>query len=298
MLDQLLSRAHNLSRRRRAGARVRTILTNDGRVWPVYHTVPPPYQVDLGVPVVLFHGFGNDGGTWLRFMPTLGGARELVAPDLPGFGGHPLGETENPTPRWYRSVVAELLRELTVRWGQPPIVVGKSMGGLIAGLLAGELPHLVRTLVLIDPAGIETPIPSPFWQQYREGRNLLLPTTSEEWDQMVDTLYHRRPRIPGFMRREALRQINTNYADYKRIFEGLLSEGYNPLGSRLSRIQCPVSVVWGAQDHVMDPSGVEVITAALPKASITVLNNCGHSPTRERPEELTRVLLDVLSRWG
>ena len=298
MLDHLLSWAYYLSRRRRAGARLSTIQTNDYRIWPVYQTAPPPYQVDPGVPVVFFHGFGNDGSTWLRFMAELGSSRELAAPDLPGFGAHPLDETEIPTPRWYRSVVAELLRELTVRWGQPPIVVGKSMGGLVAGLLAGELPHLIRTLVLIDPAGIETPVPSPFWQQYREGRNMLLPTTPEEWNQMVDTLYHRRPHVPGFIRRQALRQITTHFSTYKRVFEGLLSEGYNPLGDRLSRITCPVSVVWGAQDRVMDPSGIEVIRTALPAASITVLDNCGHSPTRERPEALMRVLLDVIGRWG
>ncbi len=277
---------------------MRTIQTNDGRMWPVYQANPPAYHPDWGVPVVFFHGFGNDGSTWLRFMQGLGSSRELAAPDLPGFGRHVLGETENPTPRWYRSVVAELLRELAVRWGQPPIVVGKSMGGLVAGLLAGELPHLVRALVLIDPAGMGTPVPSPFWLQYREGRNLLLPTAPGEWDQMVDTLYHRRPHVPGFLRREALRNITTNFSTYKRIFEGLLSEGYNPLGKRLSRIHCPVFVVWGAQDRVMDPSGIEVIREALPAASITVLNNCGHSPTRERSEELMRVLLDVIGRWG
>lgn len=298
MLDELLARAYQLARLRQAGARLRTVVTNDGRSWPVYHSVPPPYQADLGVPVVLFHGFGNSGSTWLRFMPALGGARELAAPDLPGFGGHPLGERDHPTPQWYQAVVAEFLREMTVRWGQPPIVVGKSMGAMIAGLLAGELPHLVRKLVLIDPAGIETPVPSPFWQRLSEGDNLLLPTTPEQWDDMVDILYHRRPHIPGFLRRQALRGMTTNYPTYRRIFEGLLSEGYNPLGDRLARIQCPVSVVWGAQDRVMDPSGVEVVRRHLPSASITILENCGHSPARERPEELIRVLLGVLSRWG
>jgi pimeloyl-ACP methyl ester carboxylesterase len=172
------------------------------------------------------------------------------------------------------------------------------MGGLIAGLLAGELPHLVRKLVLIDPGGIETPVRSPFWQQYSEGENRLLPTTPEQWDQMVDLLYYRRPHIPGFVRREALREITGHFATYKRVFEGLLSEGHNPLGDRLSKIQCPVSVVWGAQDRVMDPSGIEVIRRAIPSASVTILDNCGHSPTREQPEALMRILLEVLGRWG
>ena len=74
--------------------------------------------------------------------------------------------------------------------------------------------------------------------------------------------------------------------------------GYNPLGERLERIQCPVTVVWGAQDQVMDPSGLEVIRQALPRASVHVLRDCGHSPTRERPDELSRILVGVLSRYG
>ena len=298
MPDRLLARTYRLTRRLRAGARVRSVQTNDGRVWPVYHTVPPPYKVDLGVPVVLFHGFGNDGSTWLPFMPTLGVAREVASPDLPGFGRHPLGTEEPATPRWYRSVTASFLRELTVRWGQPPIVIGKSMGGMIAGLVAGELPHLVRTLVLIDPAGIDTPVRSRFWNAYADGTNLLMPESEAGWDRMVDVLYHQRPRIPGFIRREALRTIARNRDTYEQIFRELLSEGYNPLGERLERIQCPVTVVWGAQDQVMDPSGLEVIRQALPRASVHVLRDCGHSPTRERPDELSRILVGVLSRYG
>jgi abhydrolase domain-containing protein 6 len=296
--DRLLSRAYRLVRKLHAGARLRTVATNDGRLWPVYHTLPPTYQVDQGVPLVLFHGFGNDGSTWFPFMSTLGANREVAAPDLPGFGRHPLREGEAPTPGWYQTVTAELLRELTVRWGQPPIVVGKSMGGLIAGLVAGELPHLVRKLVLIDPAGIETPVSSPFWDLVATGENPLLPRDDREWERMIDLLYHEAPRIPGFLRREALRGINRHYETYQSVFEGLLSEGFNPLGDGLHRIKCPVCVVWGADDRVMDVSGVEVIRAAIPSASIHVLPRCGHSPTRERSAEVSEILTGVISRWG
>jgi pimeloyl-ACP methyl ester carboxylesterase len=231
-------------------------------------------------------------------MSTFGATREVASPDLPGFGRHSLGRDETPTPGWYQEVTAELLRELTVRWGQPPIVVGKSMGGLIAGLVAGELPHLVRKLVLIDPAGIETPVSSPFWDSVATGENPLLPRDDGEWDRMIDLLYYRSPRIPGFLRREALRSISRNYDTYRSIFDGLLSEGFNPLGDRLHRITCPVCVVWGAEDRVMDVSGVEIIRAAIPSASVHVLPKCGHSPARERTAELNRILTDVISRWG
>jgi pimeloyl-ACP methyl ester carboxylesterase len=296
--DRLLSRAYRLVRKLNAGARLRTVATNDGRLWPVYHTLPPTYQVELGVPLVFFHGFGNDGSTWFPFMSALGATREVASPDLPGFGRHSLGPGETPTPDWYQNVTAELLRELTVRWGQPPIVIGKSMGGLIAGLVAGELPHLVRKLVLIDPAGIETPVSSPFWDSVARGENPLLPRDDREWDRMIDLLYYQPPRVPGFLRREALRSIVRNYETYQSVFEGLLSEGFNPLGDRLHRITCPVCVVWGAEDRVMDVSGVDVIRAAIPSASVHVLPRCGHSPARERSAELNRILTGVISRWG
>lgn len=301
MPDRLLTHTFRFIQRQSAGARIRAVDTIDQRRWPVYHRPLPPQQVEQGVPVVLLHGFGNDGATWMPFFRVLGLSREVAAPDLPGFGRHPLwfdAAEGEPGPRWYRRVTAEFLRELTVRWGQPPIVVGKSMGGMIAGLVAGELPHLVRALVLIDPGGIETPQESEFWTAWRHGENLLLPRTRMEWDRMVAILYQRKPRIPEFMVRTALRSIASRREEYQRIFSALLSDGFNPLGDRLRRITCPVTVVWGAQDRVMDPSGVQVIRQALPEATAYVLPDCGHSPTREQPRALTDILFKVMNRYG
>lgn len=298
MLDRCLVSLYQWARRVSAGARSRSIRTNDGELWPLYVVEPPPEQVEHGVPVVFFHGFGNDGSTWLPFMSMLGATREAVAPDLPGFGAHSGFSDGDYGPHRYASVCAELLRELTVRWGQPPIVVGKSMGGMIAGLVAAELPKLVRALVLIDPAGIESPRVSEFWQQWSEGRNLLLPAAAEDWDAMVDILYRRPPRIPGFARRHAIRELLRTREHLTNVFNGLLSEGFNPLGAALPRVTCPLTVIWGAGDRVMDPSGVDVIRSACPGCELHLIPGCGHSPTREHPAEVRRILLRVVSRYG
>ena len=298
LTDRIALSFFQFIRRRQSGARFRSIFTNDNRLWPVYHRRPPKSERSDGVPIVFFHGFGNDGTTWLPFFEVLGTRREVVAPDLPGFGDHPLTPQEEPTPQWYCGVAAELLRELTVRWGQPPIVVGKSMGGMIAGLVAGELPDLVRALVLIDPGGIQAPRISAFWEAWKNGTNYLLPEDDADWRRMIDILYYQPVEIPGFARRAALHKMRSHHQRYARMFNALLAEGFNPLGERLLRITCPVTVIWGAQDAVMDPSGVEVIKEALPHARIELLEKCGHSPTRERPDEVKRILLNVLNRWG
>jgi abhydrolase domain-containing protein 6 len=297
-MDRTLLSLFRLSQRQRSGIKFRTVQSNDNRLWPVYHSRPEPETMNDGVPIVFLHGYGNDGATWFPFFPLLGARRELVSPDLPGFGRHLLDPGETPEPQWYCRIVSELLRELTVRWGQPPIVVGKSMGGLLGGLVAGEVPNLVRALVLIAPAGIEAPVVSPFWQAWSGGTNLLLPRNDTEWDDMTALLYARPAHIPGFARREALRTLRDRRDDLERIFAGLLADGYNPLGDSLHRITCPVTVIWGEKDRVMDPSGAGVVREALPSAHIHMLEDCGHSPTRERPDEVGRILLNVISRWG
>lgn len=298
-VDRGLVLLYRFFRRWGNDTQLRTVQTPDQRSWPVYHRRPAVSSIGCdGVPVVFFHGFGNDGSTWLPFFSLLGERREYVAPDLPGFGAHRLLPEDPATPRWYRGVAATFLQELIVRWGQPPIIVGKSMGGLIAGLVAGELPDLVRALVLIDPGGIETDEVSPFWQEWQKGRNMLLPANRSEWNEMKEILYRQPIRVPGFIRRYALHTIAKKRPTYERVFDALLSEGFDPLGTRLSRITCPVTVIWGKEDQVMSSTGAEKIRTALPNADIHYLSHCGHSPTREMPYRVQKILLDVFARYG
>lgn len=282
----------------RAGVDRTTISTRDGRLWPI-RVAAPLRGRDLGVPVVLLHGFGNDGSTWVPFMRELAATRPVIAPDLPGFGRHALGDAVAATPSMYSAALASLLTELTISWGQPPVVIGKSMGAMVGGLVAAARPDLVRALMLIAPAGIRTPRISPFWEAWAaDGTNLLLPRDASMWHEMLRVLYYRPVRVPGFLRRTALATIRSQADHLHRLFDELLAEGYNPLGDRLDAIRCPVTVVWGAFDSIMDASGVDVVRQALPAADIRIVPACGHSPTRERPDEVRRALTSLLLRFG
>lgn len=303
VIDRLLLGIFRFHRKYRARARYRTIVDTTGRTWPIYFTRAFPTGGVPGVPVVFFHGFGNDGSTWLPLFALLGENRELIGVDLPGFGNHiypvdGLSDPETYTPRWYARICGALIQDLAVRWGQPPILVGKSMGGMIAGLVACEIPHLCRALILIDPSGVEAPRESPFWEEFSSGRNVLLPSDEAEWETMVRTLYEHRRWIPGFVKRTALRYIQDNRHLLEQIFARLLSEGMNPLGSRLSEIRCPVQLIWGDRDQVIDKSTVEVFQAHIPRIRTAIVEDCGHSPTSEKPEQVRDIILEVFSRYG
>lgn len=252
----------------------------------------------LGVPVVFFHGFGSDGSSWLSFFPELSENRELVAVDLPGFGGHYPLEDDQYTPSWYAGVCVSLLRELAVRWGQPPIIIGTSLGAMIAGLVACEIPDLCRAVILIGPAGIRPLRQTPFWEEYRAGRNLLLPRNEAEWDVMMHTLYHQPRPLPGFLRRTALREIEIKRDVLERIFDQLFSQGEDPLGERLQELRSPVTVLWGECDQVTDVSALDRFQEAVPSSRRVRIEDCGHCPTSEAPWKTREAFLDVLARYG
>src|SRR3954452_2352654 len=113
----------------------------------------PVHYVDFGGPdagpaVVLVHGLGGSHLNWDLFAPLLSPHARVRALDLPGFGrSEPGGRNAS-----VQSNVAVLQRFLAEVVGEPAILVGNSMGGMISILTAGERPDAVAGLVLLDPA--------------------------------------------------------------------------------------------------------------------------------------------------
>ena len=101
-----------------------------------------------GAPMVLLHGLGGSHLNWMRLGPLLAERARVLAPDLPGFGDTPpagRSTTVQANAAWVGRFVEEVA-------GSPAILVGNSMGGLIATLAAIGRPEDVAGLILVDPA--------------------------------------------------------------------------------------------------------------------------------------------------
>jgi glycerol-3-phosphate dehydrogenase len=109
-----------------------------------------------GPPMVLVHGLGGSAINWLGVGAALARRARVVAIDLPGFGRTPLAGRSTGLAA-QRSVLARFLDGVI---GGPAIVVGNSMGGLIAMMQAADEPGRVSRLVLAAPAQ-----PWPAWQR-------------------------------------------------------------------------------------------------------------------------------------
>jgi len=115
------------------------------------------YRAGAGPTLVLLHGGGLDDAqlSWAPAWPALTSHARLLAPDLPGYGGSPLGPTA-PTLEGYR---AWLLAFLDAAGLQTAVLAGLSLGGGIALRTALDAPARVAGLVLLAPYGVSPRLP-------------------------------------------------------------------------------------------------------------------------------------------
>lgn len=99
-----------------------------------------------GPPLLLLHGLGGSGRYWAGIAPLLAETRTLIAPDLAGFG-----RSDKPrldyTRDFHVGSITGLLKALSTE-GRVDIV-GHSMGGILAALVAARQPERVASLALV-----------------------------------------------------------------------------------------------------------------------------------------------------
>ena len=122
-----------------AGVSTRTVST-EGRADP---------------PLLMLHGFGDTAVTWDRLQDRLGEhGIATLAVDQPGHGdADPIRAGER-----LQDQMIEFAREAAASLPEPPVVVGNSMGGANALLLAARHPDVVSGVVAVAPAAIDHPI--------------------------------------------------------------------------------------------------------------------------------------------
>src|SRR5580704_3309439 len=135
-----------------AGAGPRAGVRTMGAMQPSMLDIDGPiYVADYGGdgPVMLLvHGLGGAHLNWMSVAPQLAAGHHVYALDLPGFGRSPLAGR--------RSTIAAnvdlLSRAITHLSRGPVVLMGNSMGGLLAIGVSARRPSLVDLLVLVDPA--------------------------------------------------------------------------------------------------------------------------------------------------
>ena len=196
-----------------------------------------------GRPLVLLHGVTGRWQTWLPVMPDLAMRWRLFALDLRGHGrsGHLAGAYRVMD---YAGDVSALLRRQAT---EPAVLVGHSLGAIVAIGVAAEAPEAVRAVVLEDP-----PLAAFRHQQLRDRPEYEPFTTMRDLarsgrtvDELAAALVDLQPdRDAAALRARATSLSQLDPDVLTLILEDRAKEGYD-LDARLQLINCPVLLLQG-----------------------------------------------------
>lgn len=107
------------------------------------------YDNGSGQPVVLLHGIASNSTIWKPLLEINDPAHRFIAFDLLGFGFSPRPDWAQYSVEEHAKAVVTSIRKMHIR--KPVVLVGHSMGGIIAAHIAYHYPKLVSRLVLYQP---------------------------------------------------------------------------------------------------------------------------------------------------
>ncbi|WP_411822321.1 alpha/beta fold hydrolase [Leptospira sp. 'Mane'] len=236
------------------------------------------------------HGFGGDKDHWTRFARYIPGEYRIISPDLPGFGENSRIEEVS----YSIEAQVERLHEFAKVLGLKKYhIIGNSMGGSIAGVYAAKYPTEIRTLTLLDNAGIKSPEPSEVMKMVLSGKpNPLLVNSVEDFDKLMAFSFVKPPYLPATLKSYFVERAISNRNWNEQILLQIRKEGF-PLEALVSKIQSPTFVIWGKEDNIIHHSCTIVLEKNLKsKKKILILLDVGHAPMIEQPRETANLWMD------
>ena len=237
--------------------------------------------------LVFVHGLGANLTNFEHIAPPFHEAGWRVAGlDLPGFGlsGKP---HRDYTIAGFAGHLSGFLDHLGARRA---VLVGHSLGGLVAAELALDKPERVAALILVSPAGLFR-LPAPLKLVGRAvWRSLLLrPALQLSARQLLGRVFHKEnARTRAFVDASTHPDAGGRFLDELSRVMG--ADRRDLVGKHLlddaERLTVPTLILWGERDRLLPFSEVPAFTARLPRGQLEVIPNCGHMSIVEEPESV------------
>lgn len=248
-----------------------------------------------GLPLLLLHGWPTWAEVWLPAARVLGIRHPWIAPDLPCQNRSSLLPRNARTLSAYRKAIGAFVDALDLpRFA----AVGNSMGGSLAIMLALDRPDQVVKLVAVDAAGLTPKLPGRTARMYVP---FLLPALIRAPGQssvrklLVKAVFY-DPRFAN----EAWVNATVDAFKVRDRRRALVGTGFAlrrrdaSLYADLPRIRQATLVVSGRRDVQFPWQSAESAARRIPEARFAAIEDAGHFPMVERPQETARIISEFL----
>ncbi len=240
-----------------------------------------------GAPVVFVNSLGTDLRLWDKLVARMPAGLRLIRYDK---RGHGLSDAP-PAPYAMGALVRDLERLLDHLTVREALVVGLSIGGMIAQGLAVKRPDLVRAVVLSNTAArIGTP---QMWQERIEtvqagGLEALADAVMERW---FPPAFRALPEAAAW-RHMLCRTPAQGYAGCSAAIAG------SDFLASTATLRLPALGIAGSEDGSTPPDMVHETLALIPGSRVALIRGSGHLPCVDQPDAYAAELSDFMRQIG
>jgi pimeloyl-ACP methyl ester carboxylesterase len=267
-----------------------------------------------GAPILLLHGFGASIGHWQYNIDFLSAQHTVYGLDLVGWGG-----SRKPNIKYDINLWVDQVYDFWQAFvGQPMILVGNSIGSLVALVAAARHPEMATSLIMVslpDLSAEQEMIPKPIQPLVNGLKKIILnppllhtlfkivsrPKVARKWAQIA---YANPDRVTDDLIDLFLTPAQEQEAPaaFVRIMQGMTSSDFSPnIRKLLPELEIPMLLLWGDEDRMIPPGTADVLIKLNPRLELVNLEAVGHCAHHEVPEVVNnkiRVWLDALAGVG
>lgn len=252
--------------------------------------------------LIFLPGFADTKENFYNAAQLLMSDCDMIIPDLPGFGKSfkRKGETYNLTnyAKWVGAFIEH------TGWTDFHLV-GNSLGGAVAVELALSMPERIKSLTLVDCAGIVLKDQPSIYQEFLDGRNIFEISTPFQFDYFLNRVFYTPPMIPPFVFEHLYKEFHKHSKWHKKVLTDLL-EGVTTLddprldeftlNKRLKNIKTPTMIIWGDEDTFFPAATADFVHSQIPGSTLYLLADRGHGPQVEAPMQFANLVKKFIRR--
>jgi len=233
------------------------------------------------LPLVLLHGIGSGAASWVQQLESLGASRRVLAWDAPGYGESTPVDAASPLAADYAAALAAWLDALNI---ERCVLIGHSLGAIVAGAFAAANAARVAGLLLISPAAGYGAASPDLRASKRDARLAMLAElgpaglAAQRSTNMLSA--HADEAARAWVRWNMARIVPAGYAQATHLLANAdLAADLAALDGRID-----VEVAVGEDDRITPPAACERLAAAA-RTTLRVVPRAGHAGYVEAPAD-------------